>query len=105
MALRKTAERRVDGLVFRPNMQRTPADVDEAWAWLAKMSMWDLARVVRTPLPALTIDRQVFVTGISHSVRGSEWVVGLEFQSATVWQASASGRFDVGEWDSAVWAW
>jgi len=105
VALRRGAERRVDGLVFRPNMQRTPADTDAAWAWLSKMSMWDLARVVRTPLPALTIDRQVFVTGISHSVRGSEWVVGLDFQSATVWQSVSSGRFDVGEWDSAVWTW
>ena len=105
VALRKGAERRVDGLVFRPNMQRTPADTDAAWAWLSKMSMWDLARVVRTPLPALTIDRQVFVTGISHSVRGSEWVVGLDFQSATVWQSVSSGRFDVGVWDSAVWTW
>lgn len=107
VALRKDAERRVDGLAFRPNFQASAALVTSTWQTLATLRMWQLVKVIRRPLPTLTIDRNVFVTGMSHTISPGDhqWKVGLTFQSATVWQSVASARWDTATWDSAVWVW
>jgi len=64
----------------------------------------DQVRVQRHPYGAAwSLDRYVFVTGISHTIAPPNvWQVGLTFQSATVWRTFSGSLFDTAVFDTAT---
>ena len=93
--------------MFEPFRQVDATTVTAAWRWLAAARLWDLERVQRHPYNAAwTVDRYVFLTGISHTIAPPNvWKVGLTFQSATVWRSFTGSLFDTGRFDTATFVW
>lgn len=62
----------------------------------------DLVRVVVRPLGGGTITRDCYIAGISHDVSRDDWVTTFDLASASVYQAYATSRFDIGRFDTAT---
>lgn len=62
----------------------------------------DRVHVNRYPAGGYTISRDVFISGVAHTITMDNWVTGWEFASATPYNAFLTSLWDVGAWDTAV---
>ncbi len=84
-------EQRITSIEVRPQ-----SDPTNWWPHVLGRLLRDQVRVQCTPRGNYTLDQQVFIDGISHSVTSDFWVTHFQFSDATPY-------LGVGTWDSAVW--
>jgi hypothetical protein len=94
----RNPEYRVAGLVVVPSAQATVA-----WPLVLGSRFGDRC-VAKVPTPSgITIQRDVFVSGVSHTIdRQAGWTVVFGFTSATPY-ANVWGGWDGTNWDTATW--
>ena len=97
----------IDAITVEPLIQPDAATTTALLTWLTGLRLWHQARVIRHPDGApFTIDRYVFVSGISHTITPDSWTMGLDFQSATLWRAFTGSLFDSATFDgTGVYLW
>ena len=74
-----------------------------SWASVLDLRMVDRCAVtVAVPVSGVTITRQVFIDGIAHHIRPSQWSIDFTFQSAAAWAGFSASVFDTGVFDTAT---
>lgn len=93
-------ELRFTTVELRP--RRDPANL---WPQVLGRQVRDMVTVVRNPPGGFEISRACHIAGISHQVDDrKKWTTTFSLWSATVYAAFATSRWDVGEWDEALWS-
>lgn len=79
---------------------------DAALDLIAKANVFGPSRYrCRLELPRGEIfDREMFVTGVRHTLRPSEWTTEMYLDNAAPWLGTGA-RWDVHEWDGATSTW
>jgi hypothetical protein len=93
----KDPELRVEGITVRP--RNRPALL---FPQVLGRQVRDLMRVVRRPPGDHTITRDVFVSGITHTITGGTWVTAFELWSASPYTIYATSLWDAATWDSSL---
>lgn len=107
VAIYQSPERRIEALTFAPELQPSAARQDVAWRAVAegRLALRSLAQVQHTTAAGYTIDKLVYVRGISHSITATDWRITVQFTSASVLARFFDSLWDSGVWDEAVWSW
>lgn len=74
------------------------------WPHVLGRQVRDMVTVVRNPPGGYEISRLCHIAGITHQVTRDNWVTTFHLWSATLYAAFATSRWDVGEWDEALWS-
>lgn len=74
------------------------------WPQVLGRRMRDMVTVVRNPPGGYEISRACHITGVAHTITPDDWTCVLALQSATVYAAYATSRWDIGLWDEALWS-
>jgi hypothetical protein len=108
---------RVTGLTIDPVIAGEPAALAEATflidangrsAWSAALGLRirDRATVSMTvPVSSLTINKNVFIDGVSHNITPMRWSTSFQFASATAWDGFTAAVWDTATWDGSSSKW
>lgn len=95
----KDAEYRFSKITVIP--QKSPS---VCWPHVLGRRIRDRAVVTGTIATAgVTISRNVFIDGISHTFDPTNWITDFYFTSATPYDTYSASLWDTGKWDSAIW--
>lgn len=84
---------------------RPRRDPTVLWPQVLGRQVRDMITVVRNPPGGYEISRVCHIAGISHQVNDrKQWTTTFSLWSATVYAALATSRWDVGQWDEALWS-
>jgi hypothetical protein len=92
---------RVTGLTIDPI--NSPAAM---WPEALGLRIRDRATVSMTvPVSSLTINKNVFIDGVSHNITPMRWSTSFAFASATAWDGFTAAVWDTATWDGASSLW
>lgn len=95
----KDPESRFVSIVLMP--RRNPAVM---WPQALAREVRDLVTVNRNPPGGHEISRACHIAGVSHDIADStQWTTTFKLWSAELYTQYALSRWDVGEWDEALW--
>lgn len=93
----KDPEYRFTSITLKP--RKSPTTL---WPQALGRLVRDQVTVKRTPPGGFTITQACHIAGISHDITPDDWTTTFDLWSASAYVTYAASRWDVGQWDSAL---